>query len=120
MGWREVRAKSRDIVHATFAHPALYFAPLSAVGVPCLVRLHNKLEVFGDLDREGFAKRFEEVNQAVFDTTVIDPAKGGVVDFGVDGLYLPIPGSDEKYKILNTPERSDNRYQVCELMKVIP
>lgn len=120
MGWREVRAKSRDIVHATFAHPALYFAPGETVGVPCLVRQHNKMEVFGDLDREGFAKRFEEVNQGVFDLTVIQPVKNAVVDFGVDTLYAPIPGAQERYRILNVPPRADNRYQVCELQKVLP
>jgi hypothetical protein len=119
MGWKEIRAKSKDIVHATFALPAIYSASgIAGPYVACSARLHNKLEVFGDLDREGFAKRFEEVNQIVLDTTQVTPVKNAVIDFGIDALGAPISGSNEKYRITNNPPRSLERYMRCEVIKL--
>lgn len=114
MGWREIRAKSRDIVHTTFARPAIYTSPLG-VTTEVLARLHNKLEVFGDLDREGYAKRFEEVNQVVFDSTQIVPQKGGSVDFGVNANYESDPLVIEKYDILNVTPPAGDRYIKTEV-----
>ncbi len=114
MGWREIRAKSRDIVHATFARPAIYTSPLG-VETNVTARLHNKMEVFGDLDREGYAKRFEEVNQVIFDSTQIVPQKGGSVDFGVTANYEVDPLIDEKYDIVNVTPPAGDRYIKTEV-----
>ncbi len=97
MGWREIRAKSRDVVHSTFARPAVYIAPNGAE-TPVNARLHGRIELIGDLERDGYAKRLEGVNYAVFDTLEVVPQKGGVVDFGADGKYeivgfMPSDGS---------------------------
>lgn len=114
MGWREIRAKSRDIVHATFARPAIYTSPLGVV-TNVTARLHNKMEVFGDLDREGYAKRFEEVNQVIFDSTQIVPQKGGSVDFGVTANYEVDPLIEEKYDIVNVTPPAGDRYIKTEV-----
>lgn len=107
MGWRELRASSRDIVHTTFARPAIYTSPLGVV-TNVMARVHNKMEVFGDLDREGYAKRFEEVNQVVFDSTQIVPQKGASVDFAVDANYVALPMIKETYEIVQiTPPAGD-------------
>lgn len=81
MDWNTVRGKSRDIVHATFSHPAIYTDPVTSVESGCTVRLHNEFKRFGDLDREGFAQAIEEINQAVFDSAQIVPKKNGLVKF---------------------------------------
>lgn len=114
MGWRELRAQSRDIAHSTFARPAVYTSPLGAA-INVMARLHNKLEVFGDLDREGYAKRFEEVNQVVFDSAEVIPQKGGSVDFGVTANYEVMPLIDEKYEIDNVLPPAGDRYIKTEV-----
>lgn len=114
MGWKEIRAASRDLVHATFTRPAIYTHGSVSKGVH--VRLHNKLEVFGDLDRDGFSKRFEEVNQVIFDSTEIVPMKGGVVDFMVDDAFAPIPGDPVKYRVQNITAAAGDRYIRTEVV----
>lgn len=118
MDWATIRAKSREIVHNTFRHPAIYTAPDGVTVTNVMVRLHNKLEVFGDLDREGYAKRFEEVNQAIFDSTEAVPKKSGVLDFGVTALHVPIPGSDRKYQIVNVTPAEGDRYIRTEVTQL--
>ena len=109
MNWRDLRAKSRDIVHATFGRPAIYTSP-QGVTTRVVARLHNELEVFGDLDREGYAERMEEVNQVVFDSTQVIPRKGGTVDFAVDANYESIPSISEKYEVVNVTPAAGDRY----------
>jgi hypothetical protein len=118
MDWATVRAKSRDIVHNMFRYPAIYTAPDGVTTVNVRVRLHNKLEVFGDLDREGYAKRFEEVNQAIFDSTEVVPKKNGMLDFGVTALFAPILGSDRKYQIVNVTPAEGDRYIRTEVTQL--
>ena len=118
MGWRELRAKSRDIVHATFARPAIYTAPDGST-TNITARLHNKTEVFGDLDREGYAKRFEEINQVIFDSVQIVPVRNAVVDFGVTANYEVIPEIDEKYTVtLVTPPAGDRYIRTDVTLKL--
>ena len=117
MGWREIRAKSRDIVHSTFARPAIYTSP-QGIALNVMARLHNRLEVFGDLDREGFAKRFEEVNQVVFDSLEVTPQRLGVVDFGVTANYEVLPESKEKYSIENVIPPAGDRYIRTEVTQL--
>jgi hypothetical protein len=93
-----------------FRYPAIYTAPDGVTTTNVWVRLHNKLEVYGDLDREGYAKRFEEVNQAIFDSTEVVPKKGGVLDFAVNNLHEPIVGQVRKYDVVNVTAADGNRY----------
>lgn len=108
MGWEEIRNRSRDLVHATFALSAVYTDPVTLAQTDCKVRLHNKLERFGDLDREGYAKVLEEINQAVFDSTEIVPKKKGLVAF---------VGSGEVYCIVNLLPLSGSRYIQAEVTR---
>lgn len=109
MGWTETLATARDAVHGTFRRPAVYTSPTNVV-TNCWVRLHTDLKIFGDLDREGFARTYEDINQAVFDSTEVVPKKGGVVDFGVDNNHVAIPGADIKFDIVNVIPRNANKY----------
>jgi len=114
MGWTETLANARNTVHATFRRPAVYTSPLGVV-TNVWVRLHADLKVFGDLDREGYARVAEEINQVIFDSTEIVPQKGAVVDLGVDSNHAPIPGADFKYDITYTTPKKGNRYIPAEV-----
>lgn len=114
MGWTETLANARDVVHGTFRRPAVYTSPLN-VTTNCWVRLHTDLKLFGDLDREGYARTYEEINQAIFDTTEIVPQRGGVVDFGVDNNFVPIPGADFLYDIVEVTPWKGHRYMKAEV-----
>jgi hypothetical protein len=80
MGWADIRKAARRVVGATFALPAVYTSP-AGIETPCNPRRHNVLKVFGDLDREGFAKTIEDVNRIVFDLREVIPEKNGTVLF---------------------------------------
>lgn len=109
MGWKETLGTARDVVHATFRRPAVYTSP-AGVSTNCWVRLHTDLKLFGDLDREGYARMYEDINQAVFDGAEIVPQKNGVIDFAVDDLHVPVPGVELKFDIVNVIPRNGNRY----------
>jgi len=88
MGWAEIRQKARRNVHSAFSLPAVYTPPgVGAVPVSCNARMHNEKQEFGDLDREGFAIRIEDVNQVIFDALELEPQKGGVVSFGAGKVF---------------------------------
>lgn len=107
MGWQDIRAAARDVVHTTFGVAALYYAPGSAVAVPVTVRHHTTMLMGGDLDREGYGEVVEDVNRIVLDTTEVTPAyKGRVVIPNDDVLYLEVA------------ERQDaGRYQVWNVLR---
>lgn len=79
MDWAETRQAARRVVHDTFRLPAVYTSRAGVV-TPCFVRMHNEMKSFGDLDREGFAQREEEINRIIFDSVEVVPEKGAVVD----------------------------------------
>lgn len=86
MGWNEIRAAARTVVHQQFALPAFYSdAEATVVEQPISVRLHNDLKKFGDLDREGYARVIETVNQIVFDRDEVMPQRNATVIFRFDG-----------------------------------
>ncbi|MBT9159041.1 MAG: hypothetical protein DDT26_00290 [Dehalococcoidia bacterium] len=114
-----MRAKSREIVHATFRRPAIYTSP-EGVTTRVLARLHNRLEVFGDLGRDGYAKRLEEVNQIVFDSVEIVPRRNGVVDFGVTADYEVNPAVSEKYEVVSVSPAAGDRYIKTEVTLLCP
>lgn len=107
MGWQEIRAAARDVVHATFGFPAMYFAPGSGVGQLVTVRHHTGTWTGGDLDREGYAEQIEDVNRIVIDTEEVTPQhKGRLVLANDDVLYLEVA------------ERQDaGRYQVWNVLR---
>lgn len=107
MGWQDIRAEARSVVHTTFRVPATYFPPGSGDGVAVMVRHHTVTAVGGDLDREGYAEQIEDVNRIVFDTEQVTPEyKGKVVLGNGDVLYLEVA------------ERQDgSRYQVWNVLR---
>lgn len=107
MGWQDIRAAARDVVHTTFGFAATYYAPGSAVAVPVTVRFHTAMWTGGDLDREGYAEQVEDVSRMVFDTDEVTPQyKGKVVLANGDVLYLEVA------------ERQDaGRYQVWNVLR---
>lgn len=107
MGWQDIRAAAREVVHTTFAVVATYYAPGSVVAVPVMVRHHTAMWTGGDLDREGYAEQIEDVNRLVLDTEEVTPQyKGKVVLANGDVLYL------------EAAERQDaGRYQVWNVLR---
>lgn len=105
MSWQEVRTAARDLVHEVFAANANYFAPGSAVPVPCNVRRHTRTVLQGDLDREGYAQQFEDVDRIVIDTQeVASPARRGrVVMANGDEFWLEVLErvDDGRYQVWN-------------------
>lgn len=85
MGWAEIRKQARRTTHATFALSAVYRSADGNTETPCNARLHSEKKVFGDLDREGFARMIEDQNLIVLDKREIGtPEKNATVDFGND------------------------------------
>jgi hypothetical protein len=80
MDWAQVRRKARRVVHDTFAISAVYSSPLG-VETPCKARMHNELQVHGDLDREGFSQVIENDNRVILDGLVVTPEKHGTILF---------------------------------------
>lgn len=107
MGWQDIKAQARSVVHATFCVPATYYPPGSDDGVAVTVRRHTVTAVGGDLDREGYAEQIEDVNRIVFDTQQATPEyKGKLVLTNGDLLYLEVA------------ERQDgSRYQVWNVTR---
>ena len=116
MDWGELRAAVRNTVHSVFARSATYQSPSYPAGHPptfamqqgtmavnpvdITVRLHTNIEVFGDLDREGYAQQAEDVNRMVFLSADITPARGGIVTMEDGSVYqirhvLPADGPAE-------------------------
>jgi len=116
MDWGELRAAVRSTVHAVFARVATYQSPAYPAGYPptfamqqgtqalnpvdITVRLHTNIEVFGDLDREGYAQQSEDVNRMVFLSEEVVPARGGIVTMDDGSVYqirhvLPADGPTE-------------------------
>lgn len=107
MGWQEIKALAKDVVHATFKVPATYYAPGSSTPIDVTVRHHMRTMVFGDLDREGFGQQIEDINRLILDTDEITPAANGKVVLG---------NGDELY--LEVMERQDaSRYQVWNVIR---
>lgn len=101
--WADIRKAARAVVHSTFALSAVYSSPDGLTVVPCNARKHNEKRTFGDLDREEYALRIEDVNQIIFDNLEVDPKKHGTVDFGNGEVF-------EIVQIL--PKTTDNFYRV--------
>lgn len=117
MDWTELRAATREAVHSVFSQAATYEPPSPPGGytatyallhgsqsvnpISITVRLHTNIETFGDLDREGYAQQAEDVNQMVFLSAEVQPARGGKVTLSSGETYqirmvLPDDGPVEK------------------------
>lgn len=83
MGWKEIKERARGVVHSHLSVPAVYSSPDKLEEIVCDIRLHEERKMFGDLDREGFAKMIENVNQVIFDTAQVKPRRGGEVTIGI-------------------------------------
>jgi hypothetical protein len=105
MGWAETKAKARRVAHSTFSLPAVYTAPGGAQ-TPCSARKHSRLETFGDLDREQFAQRIEDVTRVLVDALVITPVEKGIVTFG---------NNEGSFRIVNVLPREGD-FIPCEVV----
>jgi hypothetical protein len=106
--WNEIKQDARRAVHTTFGRSATYAVPNSA-SVAVDVRLHDGTELFGDLDREGYARTVETVTQLVFMRDQIIPVKGAVVTFADDG---------SSYRISAVWPPEGPLEQICEVVKL--
>lgn len=89
MSWAALKTDLRKAVHAAFSHTVQYTAPtLGAAPVVMTVRLHQNVELFGDLDREGYARTAEAITRIVFtnDQSPL-PVRGGLVVFEDGSSY---------------------------------
>jgi hypothetical protein len=110
--WANVRKKAREVVHGTFSLPAFFSSKDGTVVDAAInVRLHNKLERFGDLDREGYARVIEHVNQIVFDSEEVVPQEGTLTFSFVDEPALI-------YKVINIIDSPDgSRFVSAEVAR---
>lgn len=106
--WDELRRQTRQAVHATFAFPATYTPPGGGASVEINARLHTRAVRFGDLDREGYAQVFEDVNRVVLDLAEVSPVNRAQIDFG-DGRV---------YSIVNVIDRPGEPVIECEVKPV--
>lgn len=73
--------------------------------MPARIRLHTKFLTFGDLDREGYARAIDDVNQVRVDTGEVIPKRGGLINFiGV-----------AQYRIGDVIPEKDDEFWVCEV-----
>ena len=83
-----IRDKSRALVHAQFALPAIVSLPDGSPVGNAQVRLHlADSRPFADLDREGYAFNVEGKTMLVFDTEDFMPAEKQVVNFSRGRVY---------------------------------
>jgi hypothetical protein len=68
MGWAQDRQAASEIVHATFALKAWYYANgnVNGVGSPVSVRVHSKIYALGDNHNEGYSKSYDDTETVVF------------------------------------------------------
>lgn len=115
MGWHEIRSAARGIVHKQFALPAFYSTvDETVIEQSVSVRLHNDLKKMGDLDREGYARVIETVNQIVFDSDEVYPARNATVTFRFDGEADLVYNID----IVHAPP-DGGRYVKAEVSRVL-
>lgn len=84
MGWAQVRQAASQIVHATFALKAWYYANanVNGVGLPVSVRVHSKIAALGDIHNEGYSRSYDDNETVVFsfaDYTALGVKVGGVL-----------------------------------------
>ena len=65
-GWREIKAKARDLVHQTFEVPAIYLSHLDGTPRAVLVRVHTSIGIPGEDFPVEMADRFEFQPRVIF------------------------------------------------------
>jgi hypothetical protein len=96
VAWDDIRQDARLAVHSEFGRAADYLAPGETVPVACTVRFHTRVVRQGDLDREGYAEVYEDVNRIVFLRSEVTPVRRAVVTL------------DAKEYTIDTVEPSDD------------
>ncbi len=89
MDFEALKLDCRQRVHENFTRYATYLAPDGTDPLPVTVRLHTAPQVFGDLDREGYAKRVEDINALVFLLSEVTPVVRGQITMS-DGSVFTI------------------------------
>ena len=70
--WQKLKARTRQIVHNTFAGSSTYLDPSLSVPVPLDVRWHNKMVVGGDLESGGYAEIVEGIERIIFNVPQLE------------------------------------------------
>lgn len=89
VGWREIKAQARDLVHRTFEVPAIYLTHLDGVPVTVQVRIHSMISVPGeDFVSMEMSPRFEFQPKIIFRTSQVpNPAPKGLVIVDATEIY---------------------------------
>jgi len=95
-------------VHNTFAREAQYVSEEGATPIPARIRLHTKFLRMGDLDREGYARVIDDVNEVRIDIGELTPVRLATIDFG-NGV---------KFSIVNVVPDKDDNFWTCEVAPV--
>jgi len=85
--YEELKRDCRLRVHENFTRYASYLAPDGAEAIPVSVRLHTTPQLFGDLDREGYAKRVEDINALVFLLSEVTPVVRGEITMSDGSIF---------------------------------
>lgn len=86
----DLKRRMRADVHKTFALPALYRDATMGAPVDVTIRWHSRVDEFGDLAEQHFAKIVDNVDRIIFDSAElvekgITPRQHGTVTITEDG-----------------------------------
>ena len=89
MSIRDIRNRSRLALHNALKLGAIYVDLDAATQTPCTVRVHNRVQLFGDM--AGFdyapAEQVAEVPKIVSLNSEVAPARGGIFSLSATEAY---------------------------------
>lgn len=110
-----MKARTRRIVHQTFAIAMEYLDKSLAGPIALRVRYHNKQDVIGDLQNEGYPMSIDGIDRVIFDMEELTFA-GITVSRGAR-LKIVQPGWPEGVLLIETKEKSEG--PVEEVWRVV-
>jgi hypothetical protein len=87
----ETMKKARRVVHEVYGIDALYSDDVVSEPVEIRARWHNKLELFGDPNNEGYAQIIQGIDRIVVfpeDTPDVEFIRGGRVEFSTGQVFV--------------------------------
>lgn len=75
--WMELKTKMRSDVHRRFKRPALYRSISEGFTRPVNIRVHENLELVGDLENQGYGQVADLGHRVIFDASEIDKLATG-------------------------------------------
>lgn len=97
-GWRDIKAKARNVVHTTFEVPATYLTHMAGIPVSVLVRIHTGFNQPGeDFTSFEMSPRFEFEPYIIFRMSeVSNPAPRGLVVVDDTEIYRLGPSRPQR------------------------